>query len=82
MTVGAPMIVRGLEEGPAPVGGFLAGFYACLVGAKLTIAVATGSSRQFLRGEAYRYIMLLLGALLIVFAFLLMKDGLVMLGVL
>lgn len=81
LTVGAPMIVKGWTAGALPACAFVAGFYVCLVGALLAIAVAAGRSRQLLRGDAYRYIMRLLGALLVVFAFLLMKEGLAMLGV-
>jgi len=82
LTVGAPMIVRGWGESPLRAGLFVAGFMTCLVGTKVAIAVTAGRSRHFLRGNAYRYIMRLLGALLVVFALLLVKDGLVMLGVL
>jgi threonine/homoserine/homoserine lactone efflux protein len=82
LTVGAPMIVKGWGEGPVRSGLFVAGFMTCLVGAKLGIAVAAGRSRQLLRGGTYRLVMRLLGALLLVFACLLMKDGLSMLGVL
>jgi threonine/homoserine/homoserine lactone efflux protein len=82
LTVGAPMIVRGWGENPVRAGLFVAGFMTCLVGAKVIIAVTAGRSRHFLNGKAYRFIMRLLGALLVVFAVLLMKDGLFMLGVL
>jgi threonine/homoserine/homoserine lactone efflux protein len=82
LTVGAPMIVKGWGESPLRAGFFVGGFMACLVGTKVVIAVTAGRSRHFLRGEIYRYIMRLLGALLAIFAVLLMKDGLVMLGLL
>jgi threonine/homoserine/homoserine lactone efflux protein len=82
LTVGAPMIVRGWGENPVRAGLFVAGFMTCLVGAKVIIAVTAGRTRHFLRGDSYRFIMRLLGALLVVFALLLMKDGLTMLGVL
>ena len=80
LTVGDPMIVKGWGESPPRAGAFVAGFYICLVGAKLAIAVATGRSRQMLRGETYRYIMRLLGLLLLIFAIMLLKDGLKMMG--
>lgn len=82
LTVGAPMIVKGLTTGPLRSGAFVAGFMACLVGSKLTIAVAAGRSRKFLGGQAYMTIMRLLGLMLVGFAFLLIRDGLVMLGML
>jgi threonine/homoserine/homoserine lactone efflux protein len=80
LTVGAPMIVKGWTAGPLRSVAFVAGFMACLVGAKLAIAVAAGRSRKFLGGQAYITIMRLLGLMLIVFAFLLIRDGLNMLG--
>ena len=80
LTVGAPMIVKGWGESPPRAGAFVAGFYICLVGAKLAIAVATGRSHQMLRGETYRYVMRLLGLLLLIFAIMLLKDGLKMIG--
>lgn len=80
LTVGAPMIVKGWTAGSLRSGAFVAGFMVCLVGAKLAIAVAAGRSRKFLRGHAYFTIMRLLGLMLVVFAILLIRDGLIMLG--
>ena len=82
LTVGAPMIVKGWAASPFCAGAFAAGFMGCLVGAKILIAVTAGRSRQLLSGQTYLYIMRLLGALLLVFAGILIKDGLVMLGAL
>ena len=80
LTVGAPMIVKGWTESPLRAGAFVAAFMACLVGAKVFIAVAAGRSRRLLGGKAYRYIMKLLGLLLLVFAILLLKEGLRLTG--
>jgi threonine/homoserine/homoserine lactone efflux protein len=80
LTVGAPMIVKGWTSSPLRSGAFVAGFMVCLVGAKLAIAVAAGRSRKFLGGHAYITIMRLLGLMLVVFAILLIRDGLIMLG--
>lgn len=80
LTVGAPMVVRGWSESPLLAAAFVAAFMGCLVGAKIVIAIAAGRSRHLLNGHAYLFIMRLLGALLLVFAFLLLKDGLGMLG--
>ena len=80
LTVGAPMIVKGWAAGPSRAGMFVAGFMVCLVGAKIVIALAAGRSRQFLGRRGHVTIMRLLGLLLLVFAMLLLKDGLKMMG--
>jgi threonine/homoserine/homoserine lactone efflux protein len=80
LTVGAPMIIKGWAASPFRAGAFVAGFMVCLVGAKIVIAVTAGKSRQLLSGPAYRYIMRALGALLLIFAVLLFRDGAAMLG--
>lgn len=80
ITVGAPAMLKGWAESPAAAAGFLALFYAGLVGAKLGAAVLAGSSRRFLAGPAYAWTMRLLGALLLLFAALLARDGLRLLG--
>ena len=82
LTVGAPMIVKGWSESPLRAGAFVAGFMGCLVGVKIVIAVTAGRSRHLLSGQAYLYIMRLLGVLLIVFAGILIRDGLALLGIL
>ncbi len=81
ITVGAPVMLKGYEQSPAAAAGFLALFYAGLVGSKLAVAVAAGSSRRFLAGPAYTWTMRLLGALLLAFAALLVRDGLRLLGI-
>jgi threonine/homoserine/homoserine lactone efflux protein len=80
LTVGAPMIIKGWATSPFRAGAFVAGFMVCLIGAKIVIAVTAGKSRQLLSGPAYRYLMRALGVLLLIFAVLLFRDGIVMLG--
>jgi len=82
ITVGAPTLIRAWREGPLAAAAFLAGFYACLVGAKMLVAVVAGRSGGRLRGGAYRAVMVVLGALLLVFAVRLVIEGLRLLGVL
>ncbi|MEW5718816.1 MAG: LysE family transporter [Chloroflexota bacterium] len=81
-TVGAPTIVKAWQETPIAAAAFLAGFYSCLIGAKIVITLLVGASRQFFSGKAYAYLMRILGALLFVFALVLFADGLRLLGVL
>jgi threonine/homoserine/homoserine lactone efflux protein len=80
ITVGTPLVYRTLEQGPLSLAAFLGGFYLCLVGSKVMLAVGVGRSRALLRGRPYLYSMRLLGLLLLLFALLLLKDGLKLLG--
>lgn len=82
VTVGAPTLIRAWAEGAPAAAAFLAGFYACLVGAKMLIAVMAGRSGGRLRGPAYRVVMSILGGLLLLFAARLAIEGLRLLGVL
>jgi len=81
LTVGAPTLIRAWDEGPLAAAAFLAGFYACLVGAKLLLAVLAGRSGGRLRGGAYRAVMVVLGGMLLVFAVVLAFEGLRLLGI-
>lgn len=80
--VGAPTMTRALGVHPLAPAAFIAGFYACLVGAKIALAVLVGRSRALFRGRAYVWTMRLLGAALVVLAFLLLRDGLQLMGLL
>ena len=82
LTVGAPTLIRAWADGAAAAIAFLAGFYACLVGAKMVVAVLAGRSGGRLRGRAYRVVMAVLGGLLLVFSARLAIEGLRLLGVL
>lgn len=82
VTVGAPTLIRAWGTGPGSAVAFLAGFYACLVGAKVLVAIVAGRSGGRLRGGTYRAVMAVLGGLLLVFAARLAIEGLRLLGVL
>ena len=78
--MGAPILVGAADGGLAGPVAFLVGFYACLVGSKIAIAGAVGASRDALTGRAYPWIMHCLGALLVVFSVLLLREGAILLG--
>ena len=85
ISVGAPLILESLPEPPARADFttallFLTGFYACLVGSKVLLAVLAGRARGLLAGKAYLYIMRLLGVLLLLLAISLLRDGVHLLG--
>jgi threonine/homoserine/homoserine lactone efflux protein len=75
VSVGAPNVVEAWTRSPLTAVGFLAGFYVCLVGSKMSMAVMAATSKRFLTGKAYGYVMRILGVLLLVFAFLLFRNG-------
>jgi threonine/homoserine/homoserine lactone efflux protein len=80
ITVGAPLLVR--AENAATAASFVAGFYVCLVGSKVAVALAVDRSKGWIQSRAYLYIMRSLGALLLLFAVLFLREGLRLLGVL
>ncbi len=80
-SVGAPTIIKAWEESPIAAIAFLIGFYVCLVGSKVSIALLVSKSRQFFTGKTYVYLMRVLGTLLLVFALLLFREGFGLLGV-
>ena len=82
VAVGAPVLIRAWAEGPLAAAAFLVGFYACLVGAKMLVALIAGRSGGRLRGRGYRTVMVGLGVLLLFFALRLAVEGLRLLGVL
>ena len=80
-TVGAPTMTKALSLNTGALAAFIAGFYACLVGSKILLAVLTGKSKSFLIGRGYVYVMRFLGLILGVLACVLFCDGLKLLGV-
>ena len=76
ITIGAPMIIKGFAESYIASLLFVGSFLGCLVGSKCFVAVIAGKSRHFLTGKVYLYIMRTLGSVLLVFAFILFRDGL------
>jgi threonine/homoserine/homoserine lactone efflux protein len=81
-SVGAPIIIKTWEENPFAALAFVIGFYACLVGSKVSVASLVSKSRQFFIGKTYVHLMRVLGTLLLIFALLLLRDGLNLLGLL
>ncbi|HSO61326.1 MAG TPA: LysE family translocator [Desulfobacterales bacterium] len=80
ISVGTPTILKALETSPLNAAAFLGSFFFCIVGSKALLARIVDSSRTFLKSSAYRWIMRLLGLLLIVYAVMLLKAGLTSMG--
>jgi threonine/homoserine/homoserine lactone efflux protein len=79
-SLGAPMIIKTWKENQFTAVAFVAGFYICLIGSKVFTAALVSKSRQFFIGRTYMYFMRALGILLLIFALLLFRDGIDLLG--
>jgi threonine/homoserine/homoserine lactone efflux protein len=81
LSVGAPQMLKAMKYNILALVAFITGFYVCLVGSKILMAVLVGKSRTFLCGRFYIYTMRLLGLILAGFAVILFRDGLKLLGI-
>jgi len=81
LTVGAPTVLKGWKTGPSAAAAFVGGFYFCLVGSKVLLAVLAGRSKHLLGPRTYSVLMRALATLLVFFAVLLFRDGLGLLGI-
>ncbi len=74
-TVGAPMLLNGWRRSGGSAFAFLAGFYLCLIGSKLLVAVLVNRSRTVLTGPGYRWVIRVMGALLVAVAVWMVANG-------
>jgi threonine/homoserine/homoserine lactone efflux protein len=81
-SVGAPIVIKAAGAGFMEPVLFIGGMYLLLVGAKVVVAVLTGKSRRFLKSRGYVYSVRILGAVLLLFAALFVRDGLRFFGLL
>jgi threonine/homoserine/homoserine lactone efflux protein len=75
LTIGGPRVVEAWSQSPWIAAGFLGGFYFCLVGAKMSMAVIASRSTRFLSGSGYRRVMRVLAAALFILALALLRDS-------
>jgi len=66
--VGAPLLLRYWHAGDGAALAFLAGFYGCLVGAKVAVAWISGRLGPVVGGPAYALVMRILGLALLGYA--------------
>lgn len=78
-SVGGPLFLKALNQNVMSGILFVGGFYVLLVGSKVGIALLVNRSRSFVSEKPYRFLMQVLGAVLIGFSVLLARDGLVLL---
>jgi threonine/homoserine/homoserine lactone efflux protein len=81
MTVGAPIIFKSINQNIISTVVFVGSFLLLLVGSKIILALVVERSRSFLQGPIYVWAMRTLGALLLLFSFILFRDGLRLLGI-
>lgn len=82
LSVGAPTMIKAINNHPLAGVTFIGGFYFCLIGAKITVAILTGKSKSFLTGNSYRAMIRCLGLFLLILAGKLFYDGLKLLQIL
>ena len=77
LTVAGPLVARSYEARAfAPIVAFVAGFYSCLVGSKLFLALLVHGGRARLQGTGYLLTLRASGALLLIFGILLIWGSL------
>ena len=76
MTVGAPIIFKGINQNILAALLFVGTFIFFLVGSKVLLAMVVERSRSFLKGSVYIWVMRILGILLLFFSIVLFRDGL------
>jgi len=77
LTVGAPLLVRAAEPGWGMAALFLGVFYLGLVGSKAVLAVLVARSRSVLGSRGYLLANRVLAAILLVYAAVFIREGLV-----
>jgi len=78
-TVGAPTVLKAWQASHAAAVLWVAGFYLLLVGSKVAIALMVDRSKGFLKSTGYVWVIRILGLVLLVFAVLFVRQGIVLL---
>ena len=80
LTFGGPFILKLREAGRLAPFAFFFSFYLSLIGSTVFLALIAGKSRTLLNSRAYLFVMRALALSLALFAFLLIKDTIRLLG--
>ena len=75
LTVGAPLLLRAHDAGWMVAAAFLVAFYLGLVGSKAVLAIMVARSRSVLRGRGYLLANRLLAVVLLIYAALFIREG-------
>lgn len=77
-TIGAPTVLSAWRTNRAAAILWVGGFYLLLVGAKVAIALMVDRSKGFLKSTAYIWVIRILGVVLLGFAVLFVRQGIVL----
>jgi threonine/homoserine/homoserine lactone efflux protein len=80
LMVGAPITVKAYQASPVAAFVFIIAFYVMLIGSKISIALIVDKSRAILKNKVFIWTLRILGLLLMIFAILLIKEGIRYLG--
>ena len=75
LTIGAPILLRAWEWSWFGAAAFLVVFYLGLVGSKAVLAVLVAGSRDVLRGRAYLWVNRAVGVVLLFYAVIFVRGG-------
>ncbi len=76
LLVGTPLLFKAYQSALMQAVYFLIGFYLLLISSKMLLAIISEKSRKFMQSRVYVSVMRVLGLVLLVFAAILLKDGL------
>ena len=80
LMVGAPITVKAYQANPVAAFVFIIAFYVMLIGSKISIALIVDKSRAILKNIVFIWTLRILGLVLLIFAILLIKEGIRYLG--
>jgi len=80
LMVGAPITVKAYQASPVAAFAFIIAFYVMLIGSKISIALIVDKSRAILKNKVFIWTLRILGLVLLIFAILLIKEGIRYLG--
>ena len=80
LMVGAPITVKAYQASPVAAFAFIIAFYVMLIGSKISIALIVDKSRAILKNKVFIWTLRILGLVLMIFAILLIKEGMSYLG--
>ncbi len=76
LTVGGPLVTESYRQAAwAPIAAFVGGFYSCLVGSKVGLALLVHAGRARLHGRGYRLALRLSAGVLVLLGAMLLWEG-------
>lgn len=75
LTVGGPMLIDSFKKGVWWGLIFIFGFYVMLIASRVSLVYVVGKSINFIKGNRYIHILRVLGAMMILFAFKFLNEG-------